>query len=394
MNSKPLPHRLNEASWASEWPLLPQFGGGHPPSQSSLPDSMGWAWQTATSVRSAIDGTGNPVPLDVAHRFLDELENWTARHRALLTWPATPLSFARALVASAQQNDPTLAAVLVAYPDYCQNILDQARSVDPSLPGMGDLFRSAGPSPMVGAAPIAPTDPRVAAASPAAAPAPAPAPATPRRARQEIVPSEPPAFLIEWASKLASEQEPALARHYLDQQIKSSVSKFDGTPWQWFSRVLFPGLAALPAEQLQAVVDSWPSHNRFVPPDPVKVVDSAPFWIVLRDAGNERREIFTNGGLAAMLNLDDVSAGTKLEMATKMFPFVAKKPSAFRQRLRLWMSLGGDLDEHVAPDAVEGLSATSAREWISQQKNEEWNAVMDGLHPVPSGTRFGRRGPG
>lgn len=385
MAMKPLPQRLSEAVWATEWPLSPSFGAGQPLPQEVLPSSMGWAWNAANSVRSAMDGTGSPVPLDLAHRFLDELEDWTMRHRAVLSWPATPLAFGRALALSVRQADPAVVSVLVAYPDYCQQVLKAAREMDSSIPLIEELFSSvqSGPSVALPTKEPAPKPP-----SPAAKEV-----VVPKRAKEPDV--APPEFLVSWAKEVLGQKEPALARQYLDSKIKQEIAPLDqGKAWQWFSRTVFPGLARLEPEHLQALVDAWPSHNRFAPRNPVKLVDSAPFWIVMRDAGKDRREILCNGGLASVMDFSGLTAETRLEMATKMFPFVARQPGAFRQRLQLWMSLGGDLDAHADPSEIEGVDAATTREWIVQQENEGWNAMLESLSPSPQESRFVRRGPG
>lgn len=387
----PLPKRLSDAVWATEWPLKPSFGEGNPPPQEAFPSSMGWAWNAAHSVRSAIDETGSPVPLDLAHRFLDELEGWTMRHRAALSWPATPLAFGRALTLSARQGDPTVVSVLVAYPNYCQEMLRLAHAADASVPLIDQLFFPDQANP----APLSNETSPLAADSVQKDSLASPSRQTRPPARDVEQDAAPPQFLVSWAKEVLEQKEPALAKQYLDTEIKKKITSLEsGKAWQWFSRTVFPGMARMDPEQLQALVNAWPPHNRFAPRNPVRLVDSAPFWVVMRDAGKERREILCNGGLASIMDFSGLTPETRLEMATKMFPFVARQPNAFLQRLQLWMSLGGDLDAHADPSQIEGVDATTVREWIVQQDNEGWNAILESLSPSPQGSRFLRRRPG
>lgn len=381
MSIQPLPDRINQAAWAVEWPLSPRFGEGKPLPRDAFPPALELAWHAATGVMGAIAGETRPVPLDQAHRFLDDLEAWTRHYRALLTWPASVLSFAQALRASAQRQDPRLVAVLVAYPNYCLHVLEAARTMDPSLPPADALFD-------------APVPPAQGKPSPADPPSPSPAKAPARHERHERfeLPANPPAFLVGWVARVRGQKETALARTNLDQDLKSALSEYPGTPWQWFQKVLLPGLATLAVEDLQVLARAWPSHNRFLPPDPVELMDSPWFWVIMREAGMERREALSTGVLASVLDMDEATPATFLAMAAKMLPFVSRKPSAFRQRLRLWQSFGGDLDARVEPGQVEGVQASSVREWIAAQGNEEWDAVMASLPKPASEPRF-RRGP-
>lgn len=417
----PLPHRISQAVWSVEWPSGAEFGTGIPLAKSAVPSNLEWPLDRAQGVLAALSGDGAAVPLDVAHQLLDSLETWTRNNRALLTWPPTPTGFANALVHSARANDISVVAVIASYPDFCKRMLDQARELEPSLPTLGGLFgpraserryerRAAvtpAPTPAEGSSvpaastPAAPSEP-----APSSAKAPAaerPAERSPRGERApKPAPAPPAQFILDWVSLIKKEDQPALARQKLDQEIKSALAGQSGGAWAWFDRTVFPELAKLPTGDLELLVNTWPSHNRFTPDAPVEWVDQTRFWVVMRDAGPERREILANGGLANVVNFERTDASERFEMATKMFPFSSKKADLFRQRLRLWQSFGGDLDEVVAAP-VDDVSLSLAsqepqtvRQWVEQHNDAEWDSVLESLRRevvVESEGRF-RRGPG
>lgn len=400
----PLPARISKAIWAVEWPAGAEFGSGTPLAKQSLPHNLEWPWDRAQAVLSALSGAGEPVQLDMAHQFLDSLETWTRNNRALLTWPPTAQGFANALVHSARTNDVGVIAVLAAYPDFCHQMMEQARGMDPSLPPLTGLFGRHAPPRRYETRPsasIASMAPETEASAPDRAVAPS---AVERPARTERAPRPAPAppapFVVEWVDAIRKESQPALARQMLDQQLKSALSSNKGNAWTWFDRTVFPELIKLPVEDLNLLLNTWPPHNRFVPDSPAEWVDQTRFWVLMRDAGPDRREVLANGGLANVVNLDRTDSSTRFDMATKMFPFSSKKAELFRQRLRLWQSFGGDLDEPVAVDAgdVDLSSASKApqtvRQWIEEQNDPEWDAVLQNMaNEAVSESRFRRGGP-
>ena len=443
---KSLPQRISDAVWASEWPAGAELGVGIPLAKQALPQELDWPWERARSVLQAIGGESSPVPLEVAHQFFDDLESWTVRHRAFLSWPPTPEGFANALVHSAKTKDIGVVGLLAVYPGFCHEMLEKARRSDPSYPPLGGLFGDA-------ARGYAPRPPRPAAvleeaagepkASPEPSEAPAPATASPSRVssppavpepahpkastpvpepvRQESGRTEsarspyrpekpvpkvvtPPAeFLLKWVEKAKESAPSSTIRQALDHQIKTALGTAGVNPWTWFDKTLLPELIKLPEQDLALLLDHWPAHNRFSPPDAVEWVDRTRFWGLMRDAGPDRRAILCEGGLAKLVNVDSISNEARLEMATKMFPFTANKAEPFRQRLALWSSLGGELDAPVRPaaeSADESLryqEMTSLRKWVAEQGDNEWNSVLESLAaPAPSTApeRFRRMGPG
>ncbi len=402
----PLPSRISQAIWAVEWPSGAEFGTGTPLARQSIPHNLEWPWDRAQGVLAALSGAGEPVQLDVAHQFLDGLETWTRNNRALLTWPPTAQGFANALVHSARTNDVGVVAVLAAYPDFCHQMMEQAREVDPSLPSLSGLFGRQAPARRYEARPSAPpagapqaTAPEAEAPAPVSSPVAAERPARPERAPRPA-PTPPAPFVLEWVDAIKKESQPALARQMLDQQLKSTLSANKGNAWTWFDRTVFPELVKLPVEDLELLLNTWPAHNRFTPEAPAEWVDQTRFWVLMRDAGPERREVFASGGLANVVNLERTDAATRFDMATKMFPFASKKAELFRQRLRLWQSFGGDLDEPVAVDAgdVDLSSASKAaqtvRQWVEEQNDPEWDGVLQKMtQESVSESRFRRSGP-
>ena len=371
---QPFPHRLQAAIWAAEWPLGASFGIGTPLPQQECPVNLTWAWSRTKSVMDALAGDGDPVPLDSAHRLLDELERWTAMHNAFLTWPATPLGFARALHNSARNQDPALMVVLVAYPQFCERMLAAAHLIEPSLP--------AHVAALLGR-------------PEAVRPRPAPPRAPPPPSAAEAEPPEALPLVRSWAKALEEVgTQPALARQCLDQQIKALTVDRD---WKWFERTLLPALLALSSPELERIVAAWPPHQRFVPNDAEAWVDQPRFWRELKGAGADVREVMMTRGFAACIDLDEAGPTVRLGMLTKMMPF-ARSAQVFSLRLKMWQSLGGDLDADARPpedaDArtPEGVSRT-ARQWIETMENPEWNKAMEELKSGLQRARFVRGGP-
>lgn len=382
-SSLPLPVRLTAASWLQEWPPGAVLGEG---SVEELA-SAGIAWHLHTQARivralvpqelRAAGEDPTPVSLDQAHRLLDSLEEWTQRHRAFLTWPPTTEAFCQALLRSLREHDGRAFAVVAAYPAFCQFQFRKMHASNPEFPLLEEALGRARPS----RAPV--SIEKVEKAGPPAS-----------AAEQE----GPPDFLLEWVRVVEAAREPALARQALDQKIKELSGQAGVQGWSLFEKVLLPGLAKLEPAGLSALCDAWPSAQRFVPTDPVAWVDQARFWAMMRDAGDDRRRLLLSRGLSRLVDVEDLSDATRLQMLVKMLPFTAKKPVLFAQRLEFWKSLGGSLDAQadsaaLLPDDPEIRGAQTAREWISLHENPDWNAELLKSSP-PQESRFRRSSPG
>lgn len=446
MNS--LSKRLSESSWADEWPAGAVFGeveGWQQPS-SWLPHAMEWYWTNSQKVVRALTVEGAlPVPLDLAHRTLDQLEEWTVRNRTILTWPATPLSFARALVHSVTVGDGTLATVIASYPAYCERMLDEARVLDPKIPEFTSVFglkgyrkvpRSPAPEPV--AAPESPvveqpvgSSPEVAAAPPSApAPSVAPpsAPAAPVQAEKPAVeappvkaaekpasqfprrsaapapetPVVPSPLLMGWVKKLEDYTHPVLASQFLDQQVKDSIHASQGPAWPWFDQVFLPALFTLPEKEMSQLLDHWPSHTKFKPTlidhssKLSEWFDQKRLWAWWRDAGPERQTLLANGGLAKIIDGSAISVEDMPDFLGRITMYAKTNSRSFRQRLQLWESLGGKLDEPIpSSPLLEAENVTTVRQWIVAQNNAEWNSVLETVAPEePAPRRSFGRGPG
>ena len=440
----PITKRLAEAVWAQEWPEGAVFGeaNGLPTPSSWLTHAMEWSWNsTQKVVRALTVEAAVPVSLEQAHRTLTQLEEWTVRNRSMLTWPATPLGFARALVHSVSVGDEAVAAVIGCYPAYCENVLEQARALDPKIPDFTRVFglngyRKAAPKtpaeqpPEAAEVTAAPSEPAVAApeATPAPvapdlapavaqepveaplvpeAPAEAPAqrafvPASRRQERAASPPVPPSPWLMGWVEKLGEFTQPVLAMQFLDQKVKESVHAHRGTGWQWFDQVFLEALFSLPEKEMGVLLEHWPSHTKFRP----SMVDSTGklsewfdqrrLWGLWRDAGPERQVLLATGGMAKLVDGGAIYPEDMPDFFGRITMYAKNNPRSFRQRFQLWESLGGKLDEPVpSSPLLESQNVTTVREWILAQDNAEWKNVLETLSPDAPvvRSRFGR-GPG
>lgn len=395
MNFSPFPHRLTAAAWAAEWPPGAHWGEGVALSRELLPPALRWPWQAAREVLAAVDGSGPSVPLDRAHGLLESLENWTVNHRAFLAWPPTPHGFAQAILASVRSQDQGLMAVLAAYPGFCERMMAEARLVDPAVPPLSNVFSREALAQRVAAkksrTPSTPSAQAPAAAT--AAPEKTPSEPVVRPSAPAVAPEPPPEFLVKWAQHVKEQPEPAVARQWLDTQVKQALDTHGASAWSWFDRVLYPGLTRLEVKDLEALVDVWPSHTQFAPPHPVNWIDQARFWVLMRDAGPDRREILSTRGLAAMINGSQWNATDRFEMLEKMVAFVSKKQEGFRQRLSLWISMGGSLEGPAFQEGKAYEGGKTVRQWIEGHGNPEWKDVLERMNAPSTESRFRRPGP-
>ncbi len=424
----PLTQRLKDAPWASEWPEGAVFGeiNDKPQPSAWAPSYLEWSLLSAQKVMRAITEEGAPsVSVEQVHRTLNQLEEWTVRQRAFLTWPATPLGFARALVRSVEAKDEAVAVVVATYPAFCERMLEEARLLEPSLPEYTSLLGVKGYRKVVRSKPEplspGPSSPAPEAAVQAAKPespveparsAPqADLPESPLRpdvsnARrvtraQPVEKAEPSPLLLDWLERAESIYEPVLARQFIDQKIKENVQAHAGTPWHWFDQVFYPALLSLPEKKMGRLLELWPSQTQFKPGPKDRHnsipswFDTARPWVLFRDAGQDRQDLLVKGGFAALLDTSSLVPEEMPGFLEQLSSFAKGKSRVFSQRLHLWESLGGKLDEPM-PDneLLSKAQVSTVREWVLAQDQESWKEAMEGAAPsLPASSRF-QRGPG
>lgn len=435
----PLSKRLAEAAWASEWPAGAVLGETNalPTPSDWVPHALEWPRNNALKVIRALTVEGaTPVSLEQAHRVLNQLEEWTERQRAILTWPASPLAFARALNHSASVGDEGVAVVVSCYPAYCERMLEEARTLDPRLPEFTHIFGLKGyrKAPRV-SPPVQPSS-EPAPAEPPSAEKPADAPAElpfPHRATEPVVaerasasaepvdrapsagrrqerqaptspvaPPTPSPWLMKWVEQLEGFPQPVLASEFLNQKVKDSVNTHRGSEWQWFDQVFLEALFSLPEKEMRQLLDHWPTHTKFKPSptdNPNKLArwfDQKRLWAWWRDAGPERQGLLATGGLARVIDGASIYQEDMPDFLGHITMYTKKNSTAFRQRLQLWESLGGKLDEPIpSSPLLDSQNVGTVREWILAQENKEWASVLETVAPeVHAPPRRFPRGPG
>lgn len=391
----PLPTRLNQALWAAEWPGFPegtQFGEGAPSAPGRLLPALTWAWQASLTVVNAINGSGEPQNLDKVHRFFDDLENWSAHHRAHMTWPPTAEGFVRAMRYSVDNKDERVIPVLLAYPAFCVRMLATAQGAGPKT--VEELLSSwLIPSPPIVEAKTQPSVDTARKGAPPVRNASKRETASPRFQASDKPAATPhltsgAGLLVKgWLDNASSIGEAALAREALDQTIKNALQKQEA--WSWFDRELFPALVETSVEDIRKLLLLWPNNRTFSPADPLAFVQQTRFWALLRDAGDERRQVLMEEVLPKLVDGDSWDSSQRLAMLKEMLPRVAGRADAFEQRAKLWLAWGGSLDAPVIAEGAEGAESDSftvtepetAKGWIESRNDAAWNTRLSEMTP-------------
>ena len=385
-----LKHRLIESVWSQDWPTqgdedssayAPLLGAGYPPLPSRFPPEYRAEQELNHKIVMALAGAGSEsISLQESHAFLDRLESFMEipEVQQSMTYPPSAEGFAKALTQIAQHPEHGLLCMtlLQAFPEYVFKVFAEARKKDKQWT-IDFPFAEPLTSPAVVMAPSAP-------------------------AEQEVLPSAQPTVAAE-KEKPARVQTPEKKVVFSEKQTKEAhrlVEKLIeilpinvGIPqnlismaataanmdlWSFFSGPLLSEITQRPHEEFKVLVENWPSAQRIEVQDPVEWMTRNQFWLIVKNTSDENRELFMKEGLGKMVDMDLIYPNIRLQMLSKMLPYASRNETLFKERINLWLSLGGNLDETCTVNENDSslLRANSAREWIENSNNALWNEVM------------------
>ena len=151
----------------------------------------------------------------------------------------------------------------------------------------------------------------------------------------------------------------------------------------WLEDVAIQGLSTLQKDDMEEIVRLWPKNHQLTFNDPLKTVANTNFWRNLRAMKTVERSYYLEEILPKIVNTSDWQNEMKFELLKKLTVNTEKYDWLFEERLKLWLAWGGNLDGRIEPENFEkssvfaSVETTSAREWLKDQKNEKWNAVIE-----------------
>lgn len=390
-----MPKFMKDKPWRSAWPedIIETV------ETTAVPD-VSWKGQVAKYKRvfQAMMGVeGVNSSLSEISDLTRKMERWSDRHAVYFSWPPTMEGWARAVWATLgePQGKDDMAWLLAGYGPSLRLALSErpgpaswAISLQAALaPAIVKDSVAAPPasSPTV-AAPVAPTE--------------APARAVPRKRPVETVVAKPqfeePKEVLEtraWISSLLSEfasssAPQGLLIEKLDREVKERVENRSQAGQKreagWLEYELLPAIAALPSEKLDLLVDLWSvSHSKsFI--DPQKTLSGKRFWAILEHIEDPARGVFVNRVLPKLIDSSEWSSSTRYKLATEMLAWTKNRPDAFEERLALWQSWGGRLEDAEAVPVTEGNRFNKAsappdtvEAWIRANNIAAWNQIIE-----------------
>lgn len=339
----PLPSFWRSAQW-NEWLPAPL----NQTEQEGLPKLP--VFEEARAIIAALDPheyNAPPVSLAKAVGAAKALDEWFERVMPELTWPPSVESFVRAakplFAPTATEQDRMVLGLLDAFrPDL---IAATRLEVDLRETWLAEATKSVirAPKVVTEAGPLSP------------------------------MASE----LTGWITALRSRGDipSTVLKEELDGRIKNSIITTKGAGQRsknyWFEDLLWPALCELPLEDLTDLKRFWPDHQEFTFNDPVRAIDSRPFWQGLRNMQQPARRFLMDEFLPSLVNGSSWQPEQRLAMLDPLLSRVKEHPGIIKERLALWTAWGGDLDMPVHLPMEEGaLTAprTTAREWMTQNR--------------------------
>lgn len=376
---------MSEKPWRSSWPASIVEEG----SEALLPD-VPWKGQIARyrKIFQALDGKeGASCSVSDARELLQRMEQWSERHAAYFSWPPTQDGWARAVWATMEepQGKEDMAWLWAVYGPSVR----LAMSEKPAPQAWAvSLLRSIAPDPAPAVAPAVPPPAGAGKDAPPAEPklAAKEAPAKERELSPEVRRTR------EWIERLLSDlstsKEPdGVISEKFDRAVKEAIethahegaNRIAG----WIEYTFLPAIVSLDAGKMSMLADLWPASQSRSFIDPQKTVSSKRFWAVLEEPTEDARAVLVGRILPTIIDASEWSSSQRYAMAVEMLSWTKRRPAVFRERLRLWQSWGGRLDDAEAPPAPDGnmfskakMAPETVEAWIRKQDIAEWSAAI------------------
>jgi hypothetical protein len=391
------PKFMKDKTWRSAWPedIVEVV------ENSALPD-VSWKGQIAKYRRvfQAMMGVeGVNSSLSEISDLTRRMERWSDRHDVYFSWPPTMEGWSRAVWATLgePQGKDDMAWLIAGYGPSLRLALSERPS-----PTSWSVSLQAALAPAIivkDSLPVAPAP----QSNPPTASHVAVTDASPRAPRRRSIDAasakshfEESKEVLEtraWISLLLkefinSDAPQGLLIEKFDREIKDRVEARAQSGQKreagWLEYEFIPAIAALSAEKLETLVDLWSvSHSKsFI--DPQKTLSGKRFWAILEGIEPPARGIFVNQVLPKLIDSSEWSSSTRYKLATEMLAWTKARPEAFEERLSLWQSWGGRLDDAEAAPASDGnrfskvtTTPETVEAWIKGNNVPAWNQVME-----------------
>ncbi len=201
------------------------------------------------------------------------------------------------------------------------------------------------------------------------------------------------ALFLEWIKTVTEESDTvSVQRQNFDGLVKRNVFKYQGSSGgnfnRWLEEFAVGALATLSQENMTKVMELWPTHQYMTLSDPVKTLSERSFWQNTRQMTTSTRKYFMETVLPTIVSTQDWNNDTKYNLLPKMLEKTEAHEFLAEERLKLWLAWGGNLDAVVSkksepmPSAFEMVGTHSARQWIEEQGQPIWQAVLDKTPPA------------
>lgn len=193
-------------------------------------------------------------------------------------------------------------------------------------------------------------------------------------------------FIEDWIDWLKENQnkDKSLLLYEFDEKIKNEIIKTKGVGElaknYWLEDYLLPALTKLSRDNQQLLINHWPKTQILTFNNPVKALSSRDFWISIREMDYLDRKFFMESTLSTIINTEEWSHQQRFEMLSPMILYVKKYPSLVKERLKLWIKWGGNLEEEVlvkTPNEEDFFAnKQTAKEWLEKNTQLSINEML------------------
>lgn len=176
-------------------------------------------------------------------------------------------------------------------------------------------------------------------------------------------------------------------REWFDGKLKWALKQSNtASEEKWFEQYALPALAAMSVLELDTWMQYWP-NRKIILNNPLEMLSSARFWGIMKSASDEVREKLFDQILPTMLRFGSLAQKEKYEVGQEMLKKTTTRADEFMKRVKLWQSLGGDLDAVLPTEnnsnnnlfTQTSQTPETFRTWIFEQKIDAWQEGMKQL---------------